>query len=63
MKQKLITPILIVIALVTILATLIHGMISDISIFHGMVIHPLILLASFSLFAFVKKQQSENSHG
>lgn len=57
MKQKLNTSILIIVALITVLATLIHGSIADISIFHGMILHPVFLLAGLSLFALVKEQR------
>jgi uncharacterized membrane protein YqhA len=60
MKQKLITSILIIIALITILATFIHGSNADISIFHGMILHPILLLAGLSLFAFAIKQLSHD---
>ena len=58
MKQTLITSILIIIALITILATFIHGNIADISIFHGMFLHPILLLAGLSLFAFAIKRRN-----
>jgi hypothetical protein len=60
MKQKLNTSILIIVALITVLATLIHGSIADISIFHGMILHPVFLLAGLSLFALVKEQRSSD---
>jgi len=42
---------LIIVALITVLASLIHGHELDISIFHGMILHPVFLLVGLSLFA------------
>jgi hypothetical protein len=58
MKHKLYTSLLIIVALITILATFIHGSIADISIFHGMILHPLFILVGLSLFAFIIKERS-----
>jgi len=58
MKQKLITSTLIIVALITVLATFIHGNIADISVFHGFILHPIILLAGLSLFTLVIEQRS-----
>jgi len=58
MKQTLITSILIIVALITVLATFIHGNIADISIFHGFILHPVFLLAGMSLFALVIEQRN-----
>ena len=52
MKQKLLQFTLLAISLTTILATFIHGSVADISIFHGMIIHPVFLLAGLFLFAY-----------
>ena len=60
MKQKLMTSILIIIALITILATFIHGSYADMSIFHGMILHPILLLAGLSLFALALGQRSHD---
>lgn len=57
MKQKLNTPISIIVALLIMLATFAHGSIADISIFHGMVLHPVFLLVGFCLFALVEKHR------
>lgn len=51
MKQKLNNLLLLTIALVIILATLLHGSIADISIFHGMILHPIFLLVGLYLCA------------
>ncbi len=53
MKQVFNRSILIIIGLVTILTTLIHGSTAEVSIFHGMILHPIFLLAGLSLFALV----------
>jgi len=58
MKQKLTTSLLIIVALITVLATFIHGSIADISIFHGMILHPIFILAGLSLFTFIIKERS-----
>jgi len=58
MTQKLITSILIIVALIIVLATFIHGNIAEISLFHGFILHPVFLLAGLSLFAFVIEQRS-----
>ncbi len=58
MKHKLITSLLIIVALILVLATFIHGSIADISIFHGMILHPIFILAGLSLFAFIIKDRS-----
>jgi len=58
MKQKLTTSLLIIVALITVLATFIHGNIADISIFHGMILHPIFILAGLSLFTFIIKERS-----
>lgn len=58
MKQKLATSFLIIIALLTILATFIHSKIADVSLFHGMILHPIINLAGLSLFAFIIKESN-----
>jgi len=58
MKHKLITSLLIIVALITLLATFIHGSIADISIFHGMILHPIFIVAGLSLFAFIRKERS-----
>jgi len=60
MKQQLIISLLIIIALITVLATFIHGSYADMSIFHGMILHPILLLAGLSLFAFAMEQQSHD---
>jgi len=60
MKQKINTSILTIISLIVVLATLIHGSIADISIFHGFILHPIFLLAGFSLFASVKGKRSHD---
>jgi len=49
---------LIIVALATILATFIHGNIADISIFHGMILHPAFLLFGLFLLALIKTQQN-----
>jgi hypothetical protein len=58
MKQKLNRFILIIIALITVLASLIHGSIADISIFHGRILHPVFLIAGLSLVAFSIEERS-----
>jgi len=58
MKQKLNKFILIIIALITILASLVHGSIADISIFHGLILHPVFLIAGLSLVAFSIEERS-----
>jgi hypothetical protein len=58
MKHKLITSLLIIVALITILVTFIHSSIAGISIFHGMILHPIFILAGLSLFAFIIKERS-----
>lgn len=58
MKHKLTTSLLIIIALLTVMATFIHGRIADISLFHGMVLHPIVNLTGLSLFAFIAKEAS-----
>lgn len=58
MKQKFNSSILIIVALITVLATFIDGSIADISIFHGMILHPIFILAGLSLFTFIIKERS-----
>jgi len=53
---------LIIIALATILATFIHGNAADISIFHGMILHPIFLLIGISLFALVNVIQNDKNN-
>lgn len=53
-KFKFKTLILIIVALIILFATFLHGSIADISIFHGMILHPVFVLIGLSLFAFVK---------
>jgi hypothetical protein len=60
MKQKLITSILIIIALITILASFLHGSIADISIFHSMILHPIFILLGLSLFAFAIEKRNHD---
>jgi len=60
MKQKISTSILTITSLIIVLATLIHGSIAELSIFHGFILHPVLLLAGFSLFALVKGQRSHD---
>ncbi len=60
MKQKLNSPILIIVALITVLATFVHGSIADISIFHGMILHPIFIFAGLSLFTFTIKERSHD---
>jgi len=60
MKQKLNTSILIIVALIIVLATLIHGNIAELSIFHSLILHPVFLLTGFSLFGLVIEQRSRN---
>lgn len=55
MKHKLFNIALFAISLTTILATFIHGSLADISIFHGMILHPIFLLIGLSLFAYIKQ--------
>jgi len=43
MKHKFYTSILIIAALAVVLATFIHGNIADITIFQGMILHPVFL--------------------
>lgn len=58
MKQKLSRSILIFTALIIVLASLIHGTIADISIFHGLILHPIFLLVGLSLIAFSVEESS-----
>jgi len=60
MKHILNTSIITIIALIIVFSTLIHGSIVDISIFHGMILHPIFLLAGLSLFALVKEKRSSD---
>jgi len=57
MKHKFSRPILtviaLIIALIVVLATLIHGNTTEISIFHGFILHPVFILSGLSLFAIV----------
>ncbi len=57
MKQKFNTSILTIIALLTVLTTLIHGSNVELSIFHGMILHPIFLLAGLSLLAVINEGQ------
>ncbi|WP_281559769.1 hypothetical protein [Thalassomonas sp. RHCl1] len=57
MKQQVNTAILVIVALIIVSATLLHGSIADISIFHGLILHPVFLLAGLSLFASAKEQR------
>ncbi len=59
MKQKLKVSILLIFALITVLATLIHGQIGEISIFHGMILHPVFLLVGLSFCALAQQQWIE----
>ncbi len=61
MKQTIQSSMLIIIALATILATFIHGNAADISIFHGMILHPIFLLIGISLFALVNVIQNDKN--
>ncbi len=61
MKQTIQSSMLIIIALATILATFIHGNADDISIFHGMILHPIFLLIGISLFALVSAIQNNKN--
>lgn len=61
MKQTIQSSMLIIIALATILATFIHGNAADISIFHGMILHPIFLLIGISLFALVSAIQNNKN--
>ena len=56
MKQKLNISILIIVALTIILATLLHGHSANMSIFHGMIIHPIFLLVGLTIFGLIKEQ-------
>jgi len=60
MKHKLNTLFLTIVALITVLATLIHGFIAEISVFHGFIIHPIFLLAGLFLFALAIEQRSHD---
>ncbi|WDD99624.1 hypothetical protein [Thalassomonas actiniarum] len=57
MKQQVNTAILVIVALIIVSATLLHGSLADISIFHGLILHPVFLLAGLSLFACAKEQR------
>lgn len=60
MKHKLNNLFLIIVALITVLATLIHGFIAELSVFHGFILHPIFLLAGLSLFALAIEQRSHD---
>lgn len=60
MKHKFNRSILTLIALIVVLATLIHGNSAEISIFHGFILHPVIVLSGLSLFAVVIEQRSHD---
>ncbi len=60
MKYKFKTLILIIVALTILFSTFIHGSLAELSIFHGMILHPVLLLIGFSLFALVNRLQNSN---
>lgn len=60
MKLKLSRSILIIVALIIVLASLIHGTFADISIFHGLILHPIFLLVGLSLIAFSVEESSRD---
>jgi hypothetical protein len=60
MKLKLSRSILIIVALIIVLASLIHGIIADISIFHGLILHPLFFSVGLSLAAFSVEESSRD---
>jgi len=58
MKHKLITLILVIFGLITLLATLVHGSLAELSIFHGMILHPVFLISGLSMFALAEEKWS-----
>lgn len=51
---------LVVVSIAAILATLTHGFLEEISIFHGLILHPSILLIAFYLLAYAKQMQDRS---
>jgi len=60
MKYKFKTVILIIVALSILFSTFVHGSHAELSIFHGMILHPVLLLIGLSLFTFVKPIQKSD---
>jgi len=60
MKYKFKTVILIIVALSILFSTFVHGSHGELSIFHGMILHPVLLLIGLSLFTFVKPIQKSD---
>ncbi len=56
MKRLTINISLAIIAIAIILTTLFHGYIAEITIFHGMILHPFYVLAGFSLLGYIKER-------
>ena len=54
MKEKLFKLTILAVAVLTISATFLHGTLEDISVFHGMVLHPVFLLFGLKLLALIK---------
>ncbi|MBL4941258.1 MAG: hypothetical protein JKY81_06280 [Colwellia sp.] len=50
---------LIFIALLTLIAILLHGFYFEISLFHGLVLHPLFLLAVLLLLSYIEKRSQK----
>jgi|GEM_PF-6187895 len=54
MKRLLTNMLLLFTAIIIILATFFHGFIADISVFHGIILHPLFLLSGLCLLVYYK---------
>lgn len=57
MKHALKNIFLLVLSLIIIFSTLVHGTLGDISVFHGLILHPLFLLIGLSLFAYLYEKR------
>lgn len=59
MKHKLKLLTLFIVAITTIVITLLHGTDINISIFHNMVLHPIFLLSALTVLAITLKQHKQ----
>ncbi|WP_286266957.1 hypothetical protein [Thalassotalea atypica] len=57
--QTLYRSFFIFIALAIVSSVLVHGSIAELSIFHGLIIHPIALLSGLSLLSFAVKTQQK----
>jgi hypothetical protein len=60
MKRGMFSVTLVIVSIAAILATLTHGFLTEISIFHGLVLHPFFLIIAFYLLAYAKQMQDRS---